>query len=77
MKFAFCEIQYATATSPWHIRQLTDSGLKLGGGADTKALCGRKVAWDLKVEINHHHLQFNCCRQCVQAFIGEKNDRNK
>ena len=66
-KFAFCETRYATGTNPWHIRQLTDQGLKLSGSADTKALCGRKVAWDLAVDITPHHLS-NCCPKCARAL---------
>lgn len=46
-KYAFCETVHASGTSPWHIRELTSAGKKLGGGADTLALCGRKASWDL------------------------------
>lgn len=68
--FAFCEPVYATSISPWHIRELTSKGLKLGGGADTKALCGREVAWDLDVAITPHHLT-HCCQKCAQKFLLE------
>ena len=46
-KFSFCETAFATGTSPWHIRELSEAGRKLGGGADTPTLCGREAAWDL------------------------------
>lgn len=51
VEFAFCEAMTASATSPWHIRPLTAVGKKLGGGADTPALCGRKVSWDLQGDV--------------------------
>lgn len=70
-RFSFCETISATGTSPWHIRQLTDKGLKLGGGADSKSLCGREVAWDLEVEITRHHLIYNSCRRCFQRYQGD------
>lgn len=66
-RFAFCESVNATGTSPWHIRQLTTKGLKIGGGADTEALCGRKIEWDLEVEITSHHLT-HCCHKCAEKF---------
>lgn len=72
--FAFCESIYATGTSPWHIRKLTSKGIKLGGGADTESLCGRKMAWDLDVKITQHHLD-HCCNKCSKAYLlklGEK-----
>lgn len=47
MDYSYCESVTATGTSPWHIRRLTEIGRKLGGGADTPALCGREVSWDL------------------------------
>jgi hypothetical protein len=46
--FAECETVTAGPTTPSHIRQLTGSGLFKSGGADTAALCGRKVSWDIK-----------------------------
>lgn len=70
-KFAFCESVYATSTSPWHIRKLTDKGFKLSGGADTNALCNREVSWDLDVEITQHHLS-HCCRRCAEIFCTDK-----
>ena len=75
IEFAFCESVHATSTSPWHIRKLTDKGLKLSGGADTKALCGLEVCWDLGVEIDPLYLeQPDCCDKCVSEFEIIKND---
>ena len=65
-KAVFCERATASAVSPWHIRIPTD-GLKFGGGAGTPALCGAKVAWDLKVPITNHHLG-HCCQRCTEAY---------
>lgn len=47
MPRAFCETNTAGPETPWHIRNLTETGMHLSGGADTLALCGRKVAWDV------------------------------
>ena len=46
--YSLCESVTAGPTSRWHIRPLTRRGKLFGGGADTPALCGRKVSWDLK-----------------------------
>lgn len=68
-EFAFCESVHATSTSPWHIRKLTDQGLKTGGGADTKALCGREVSWDVNCEICPLLLvQPDVCGKCVAEY---------
>lgn len=67
--FVFCESINASGISPWHIRKLTDKGLKLGGGADTDTLCGREMAWDLNVDITEHHLT-HCCKKCAEVFNG-------
>jgi hypothetical protein len=70
LRFAFCETITASSISPWHIRRLTSRGKKLGGGADTPALCGRKVAWDLELEVSMHHLT-QCCPKCSQLYREE------
>lgn len=66
-EFSFCESVATTGISPWHIRQLTEVGRKLGGGCDTESLCGRKMGWDLKVELTQHHLG-HACRKCVAEY---------
>ncbi len=66
-KYVFCEHVQATSYSPWHIRNLGPKGLCLGGGADTSALCGREVHWDLSVELTEHHLG-HCCKACAAAY---------
>ncbi len=71
--YSLCEAVTATAISLVHIRKLTEAGRKLGGGADTPALCGRNVSWDLGTEINKDHLAY-CCTVCVEEYqkqIGE------
>lgn len=66
--YKFCESRWATSTSPWHIRALTDKGPKYGGGADTPSLCDLKVAWDVDVDITNHHLT-HACSPCVAAYV--------
>ncbi len=39
-----------------------------GGGADTIALCGRVVAWDVAVDLTKHHLS-HCCKKCLEQFM--------
>ena len=70
-EYAFCESVTAGPRSFWHIRHLTDKGWKYGGGADTKALCGRKVAWDLRVKITDFNITNNCCQKCQEAYKAE------
>jgi hypothetical protein len=70
MKYAFCETVTAGGRTPWHIRKLTDKGHRYGGGADTLALCGRKVSWDVDVEITEHHLTHSC-KGCVEQYRKE------
>lgn len=66
-KYSFCETAAATEHTAWHIRELTEKGKKFGGGADTPALCGRKVAWDLDVTITKRQLD-NGCRKCAEEY---------
>ena len=67
--FSFCESTAAGPLSPWHIRELTSVGRKLGGGIDTLSLCGRvKTGWDLEVEITPFHLEKNTCKDCLKQY---------
>lgn len=66
-EYSFCETVTATSISPWHIRKLTEKGKKLGGGADTLALCGIKVSCDLKTDIDEIHLK-HACKKCVEGL---------
>lgn len=66
-KFAFCETVAAGGGSPWHIRQLTTRGKKLGGGADTPSLCGKQVSWDVRPDINELQLT-GACQACVWRY---------
>jgi hypothetical protein len=67
MSYSFCESAWAGPMSRWHIRPLTSVGRKLGGGADTASLCGRRMAWDLEVVITTHHLG-HACRDCAELY---------
>lgn len=66
--YAFCESVHAAPLAPWHIRKLSEAGLKTGGGIDTPSLCGRvrpfgdesgerrgAGGWDLRVRILPRH----------------------
>jgi hypothetical protein len=72
--YSFCERATATAASKWHIRRLTITGKKLGGGADTAAMCGRTVAWDSKVS---QATRDSICPDCLKAFDIEFKSRRK
>lgn len=48
---AFCETVTATGPGPWHVRRVpAGEDLRLGGGVDRPALCGRDLhrGWDLE-----------------------------
>lgn len=45
---SYCESVWAGPTSPNHIRNFAEQGLMPGGGANTPALCGSEVSWDLR-----------------------------
>ena len=64
--FSFCEHAQASPQSRWHIRRLTAVGKKLGGGADTSALCGRVVAQDLESEVQEPSQRV--CSGCVKKW---------
>lgn len=72
MNYALCESVHAGPDWPWHIRPVNQNGLHLGGGANTPALCGRTVAWDLDVPITRQHLAHACprCAEEYQKLIG-------
>ncbi len=80
-KFSYCEGSWATANSPWHIRELTAVGKKLGGGIDTASLCGRVQpfgkgsvftcgGWDLLASIDLDDAQGANRRRVCQACIA-------
>lgn len=75
MKFSFCESQWASSSSRWHIRQLTAIGKKTGGGIDTGSLCGHVKAhhgWDLEVDVETSGIDMTTivCRVCVLAYAA-------
>ena len=71
MNYSFCEAVTATSFSKWHIRRLSRVGQKFGGGADTPALCGRKVSWDLKAEVNPEMVDDWTCFTCREIYKDE------
>ena len=70
MDYAFCESVTASGTSPWHIRELSEQGLKLGGGIDRSSFCGcvkPPHGWDLRAEITDKHLG-HACKECASEY---------
>lgn len=65
--YYFCEPVWATGVK-WHIRKEGAKGPMYGGGADTPALCGLEVAWDLEVEINDVQLDSIVCEECKKRY---------
>jgi hypothetical protein len=73
--YSFCEPVSATGRSRWHIRKLTAVGPKYSGGIDTPSLCGYVQptrGWDIKTEINDHHLK-HACPQCASQYVMQWN----
>jgi hypothetical protein len=72
--YCYCEKASATATSPVHIRRVTDEGMFTGGGSGLVSLCGEKMAWDtsgiasfrdLEARIANAHDTNRTCTKCV------------
>ena len=58
-----CETVTAGPRTQMHVRELGLSGPKLSGGADTPALCGMAVAWDVReVEEMDDGTTFTCTK---------------
>jgi hypothetical protein len=68
--YSFCESEAAGSKSAWHIRRLTKYGRKLGGGSDSRALCGRTVSWDVNVDITDLNLPL-ACPKCVGQYRAD------
>jgi hypothetical protein len=72
-RYALCQSDSGTKTSPFHIRSITGAGFKTGGGADTVAVCGAKVDWDrselfaadLPRTLAMQHRSFVICALCA------------
>lgn len=69
-RFAFCENVTASSTSAFHIRMLSGRGLQPSGSADTMALCGSHVAWDVPGIVNEATIADDrTCRRCLMLFL--------
>ena len=69
---AFCENHAAGSLSKWHIRPLTGAGKKLGGGADTAAMCGHVVHWDREYPVTRGAvclLDTDVCHDCATFYL--------
>lgn len=62
--YSLCESVTASPVSRNHIRKLTAKGRMLSGGADTAALCGRAVSWDLATPLQKRRLPYICLTCC-------------
>lgn len=78
MNYAYMEFITAGPRSPWHIRELTETGLHPTGGIDTVSLCGRTCpdgtlinGWDLTAPINPSHDGHTCVR-CLAEYRRRK-----
>jgi hypothetical protein len=71
-KYALCERVTASPISPWHIRKLTERGLRPGGGADTPALCGACVRWDLESPVDNHVHEDYVCVKCRVEYLKQE-----
>ena len=69
-RWYFCESVGASSFPQWHIRPRGPKGRMEGGGADTESLCGRKMAWDLKVEVTPKFIEqiSGICLPCRGAW---------
>jgi hypothetical protein len=70
MKYSYCESVHARPLGPWHIRRLTFSDKKTGGGVDTTSLCGLvkpPYGWDLEVEFGTT-ADKNVCHKCLSKY---------
>lgn len=71
---SFCESVWATGSSPWCVRILTDKGLFPGGGVDSASLCGRVHVgrgWDIPVKFDPDSP--NICQGCKE-LLGREDD---
>jgi hypothetical protein len=64
----------ATSTYHYHLREVGEEGIKLGGGAG-KAVCGAVVGWDTKISVSawgiKDHLPSRWCGKCAE-LVREK-----
>lgn len=70
-KYSYCETVHAGPFSLWHIRPLSSIGRKLGGGADTKSLCGKTVSWDRPMDVSR---DVEACRSCLAVYRSLQKD---
>lgn len=84
-EFSFCESSLASSMSPWHIRVLTEVGLRPSGGVDTTSLCGRVKpysivggfgGWDLHVrpapDLGPWLKRGSVCIACAELYKKEQ-----
>lgn len=67
-RFSLCETVTAASTSTLHIRLLTGRGMLLSGSADTPALCGQEVEWDVLGDPEDEAVRRSVCRNCLRVW---------
>lgn len=70
---AFCQKSFAALPMVWCIRELTHTGLHLGGDIDTDSLCGKVKApqgLDVVMRITEDRLRHTpiICKQCLAIY---------
>ncbi len=72
-----------TGTSSWHyhLREIGKEGVKLSGGMDLYALCGKELGWDTEMPLScygesGHHVPENWCKECAK-IAGIKTEEPK
>jgi hypothetical protein len=71
MNYSFCKTASVASMSStkFHIRRLTRAGQKLSGGADSPALCGRAVSWDVTTPLDAYSAIEFACLTCREAYF--------
>lgn len=70
--YSFCEAWRAATLSRWHIRTLTDAGIKIMGGTDTPSLCERGMSWDVTPRAMDRD---SVCSTCVKVYEAQKEEK--
>ena len=70
MMLTYCESMAALGAC-WHIRQCEPEERKFSGGVNAPALCGVKIAWDIREPLPTTKNIPDCAKACCR-FIVEK-----
>lgn len=67
-RFVLCETVTAASLSVLHVRILSGRGMQVSGSADTPALCGREVEWDVAGQPDDETLRNDVCPNCLAIW---------